>query len=267
MDVSVISRENEAFISRLKGAVNRFENKGIITPVGFVDELLYRLAENYFAESGFSEYTGLLLQPDTSRRSLVIGSLCEDDSEISYIHAKPDKFHSPTHRDYMGALMSLQIDRKLFGDLIVTENSDAYLAVWDKGDIVDYLIDTFTECGKAKLKLERVSSEKFKALEMKYERVEAVVSSFRADCIVSSIANLSRSKAKVFVESGDFKMFSAPVTDPDFRISEGDVFSLRGYGKYRFVGMLGATRRERIRIELHKFGNYIERKNTHDSTS
>ena len=267
MDVLSVSREQEAFVSRLRGAVKRFEEKGLVTRIGFVDELTYRLAKQFFSENYFHDYSAILLRPDSSRRFLTVGSTTYDESEICYVHAKPDKFHSPSHRDYMGALMSLQIDRKLFGDIAVTENSDAFFAVWDKGDIVEHLISNFTECGSSRLRLEVVSGERFKSLEIQYDRKELVVSSLRADCVFSSIANVSRSQAKRFVENGDFKVFSCSVTDSDFRISNGDVFSIRGFGKYRFIGIIGSTRSERLRIELLKFGNYIERKTTHDSTS
>ena len=267
MDISLVSRENEAFISRLKGAVSRFESKGLVTQIGFLDELTCRLAKRYFAEIGFQAFSFLYLRSDSSRLFLSVGTYFDDEVDFAYICVRPDKFHKPAHGDYMGALMALQIDRKLFGDLIVTESSDAFLVVWNKGNIVDYLIDNYNSCGKAKLTLKLIDSEKYDSLELQFIRTELIVSSLRADCIVASIANTSRSQSKHLIERGEFKLFSSSVEDPDYNVSVGDVFSLRGFGKYRFESIIGSTKRERVRIELLKFGNYIERKDSHDSTS
>lgn len=266
MDNFVQTRENDAFISRLKGAVSRFENKGLSTNIGFLDESAFSICERYFSQTCFREYFYFSLHSDSSRKFLSVGEKI-DLSEFAYIHVIPDKFHEPSHRDYMGALMSLQIDRKLFGDLLVTDKHDAFLAIWNKGDVLTHINENFLSCGKAKLKIETVSQERYSSLQMQYESEERIVTSLRADCIVSSIAETSRTQAKVIVAAGEFKLFSAPVTDVDRNISVGDIFSVKGYGKYRFDGIIGTTRRDRMRISLSKFGNYIERNRCNDSTS
>jgi len=266
MDNLAQNREKDAFISRLKGAINRFEDKGLSTDIGFLDELSYNICEQYFSQSRFCEYFYFSPHSDSSRKFLSIGEEA-DLSEFVYVHAVPDKFHNPTHQDYMGALMSLQIDRKIFGDLFVTENCDAFFVVWNQGEVLTHIYENFLSCGKAKLKLEAVSSERYSCLQMKYEHKELIVSSLRADCIVSAVINNSRARAKSVILSGDFKVFSNPMTYVDRNISVGEVFSVRGYGKYRFDGVVGTTHRDRMRISLSKFGNYIERNRCNDSTS
>ncbi len=246
-------------MSRIKGAVKRFEDKGEFTRIGFVDEAALRLSEQFFRDTGFFTFCFTSSFSDASRKFLTIGTFYDDEIQFAYLRLSCDKFHSPSHRDYMGALMGLGIDRKMFGDLIVTANSTAYLVVWDKGDIVEYLSSEFTSSGRAKLRLDRVEAQVLEALEMQYVPIEVIVTSLRADCVVSSIANFSRSQSKAFIESGDFKLFSNPSLEPDRILSCGDVFSVKGFGKYRFDEILGQTRRERIKIKLLKYGNYIER--------
>ena len=246
-------------MSRLKGAVKRFEDKGEVTEIGFLDENYIFIAQKYFQSLGFCEYTFESSWGDATRMFLSVGTYYNEQLSFAYLRFSPDKFHAPSHRDYMGALMSLGIDRKMFGDLIVTNNSVAFLSVWDKGDIVSYLMNEFLACGRAKLKCERVDVSSFDALQLQYEKREIIVSSLRADCIVSSLAGVSRSQAKGIVENGDFKISSSAVFEPDRVLVPSEVFSLRGYGKYRLSEIIGQTRKERIRIELLKFGNYIER--------
>lgn len=254
-----INVDNDALISRLKGAIRAYENKYISTNIGFVDELTQRLCESYFKENCFSCYSYFSPHDDSTRRFLTVGDLELDESELVYIHAVPDKFHQPTHRDYMGALMSLKIDRKLFGDILTTNYGDAFLVFWNKSDVLAYITDSFVSCGSARLTLKEITRERYNSLEMQYEEIGLIVSSLRADCIVAAISNLSRAKACEIIKAGDFKVFSTSVYSVDFNISDGDVFSVRGFGKFRYNGVLGSTRRERMRISLLKFGNYIER--------
>lgn len=253
-------------MSRLKGGIKRFEAKYEPTDIGFVDEHAYFLAQSFFVENDFIEWSVFSPREDSTRRFLTVG-YGSTEPDLVYVHAVPDKFHSPSHSDYMGALMSLQIDRKLFGDIIVTDSSDAYFVVWNKGDVVSHLIDSFVSCGRAKLSLELTDADKFSSLVLQFDELDLLVTSLRVDCIISAIANTSRTQAKNVVASGDFKLFSSPVTDCDYQLRVGDIFSLRGFGKYRFDGIIGTTRRDRLRIALSKFGKYIERNRCHDCTS
>ncbi len=259
MDPNTSLRENDAFVARIKGAVKRFEDKGEITRIGFLDQTQIDLAEKYFRDTGFLQFSFHFSRDDCIRKFLSVGTYYDEELPLVYLKFRPDKFHSLAHRDYMGALMAQGIDRKLFGDLLVNESSTAYLVVWDKGDIVRYLLENFSSSGRARVYIEEASQKDFDRLEMQYETVEIIVSSLRADCVTASLAKLSRTQAKEYILKGDFKLYSVSVFDSDRLLSCGDVFSLRGIGKFRFEKIVGQTRRERIRIKLLKFGNYIER--------
>ena len=254
------SRESETFLLHVKGAVNRFEKTNTPTCIGFADEVTRDACFDFFKKSGFCDFAFISVCDYSERQFLVIGDTYVFDGEIVCLRACPDKFHTPSHRDYMGAVMNLGLERKMFGDIIVTDELNAFFTVWDKGDIVAYLFDNFTSCGRAKIKLERVSNSVFETLELQYIETDILTTSLRADCVVSSISGMSRSQSKEFILSGGLKLNSQTVFDVDRVFAQGDVFSIKKYGKYRFDSFLGQSRRDRLRIRLLKYGNYIERK-------
>lgn len=251
------THENFSFLSKLSGAVRNFENKGASSQIGFVDEATYSLAKGFFCDNSFKEYSFISLRKDSVRKFLVIG---DEHPDFVYVCARPDKFHFPSHRDYMGALMSLGIDRKFFGDILVSENFSAYFTVWNNSKMPDYVFNSFTSCAGAKIRLEYIDSEEYNSLQMQFEDMEILVPSLRIDCFATAITGKSRSQVKSFIENGNFKLFSSPVLNPSAVISIGDVFSIKGYGKFIFFDTAGTTRRDKLRIVLKKFGNYIERK-------
>lgn len=254
------SRELETFLLHVKGAVTRFEKNAVPACIGFADEAIKDECIEYFRKSGFCDYTFITTSQDCQRQFLVVGDTYVCDGEIVYLRACPDKFHTPSHKDYMGAIMNLGLERKMFGDIIVTDENNAFFTVWNKGDVLPFLYENFTSCGRAKIKLEQVSSKDFELLELQYVETDVVTTSLRADCIVSAITGMSRSQSKEFISDGGLKLNSRPVSDVDRVFLQGDVFSLKRYGKYRFDSFLGQSRRDRMRIRLLKYGNYIERK-------
>lgn len=251
--------ERDSLISRLNGAVKRYRATGVSTTIGFVDEILQEYAKTFFRENVFEDYNFFCPRIESKRAFLTVGDYVLFEEEITYIRAIPDKFHLPSHRDYMGALMSLGIDRKYFGDLLVTDRSNAYFPLWNKTDISIHLFDSFLSCGSAKISLETVDKEEYVDLELNYEEKIIIVSSFRADCFVASITGFSRTQAKRLIENGDFKVSSHSVFLPDALLKQGCDFSIKGFGKYKFDNIIGETRKERIRIKLLKYGNYTER--------
>ncbi len=254
------SRESDAFLLHAKGAVTRFEKTSAPTCVGFTDEVTRDACVEYFAKNAFQDYAFISTSKDCQRQFLVIGDTNVFDGEIVYLRARPDKFHAPSHKDYMGAVMNLGLERKMFGDIIVTDELNAFFTVWNKGDILAFLFENLISCGRAKIYLEQVSNKDFEMLELQYVETNVLATSLRADCVVSAITGMSRSQSKEFILSGGLKLNSQPVLDIDRVFSQGDVFSLKRYGKYRFDSFLGQSRRDRMRIRLLKYGNYIERK-------
>ena len=75
----------------------------------------------------------------------------------------------------------------------------------------------------------------------------------RADCVVAALCNTSRERAKSLILQGLVEVNYETLSKPDAEISEGDIVSVRGEGKFRVNGTDGTTRRGRLRLSAEKY--------------
>ena len=83
--------------------------------------------------------------------------------------------------------------------------------------------------------------------------IEGTVASFRLDCIFALALKTSREKARTIISSKEVNINYFPVNKPDYLLKENDVFSIRGFGKFRFESINGSTKKNRIHITLKKY--------------
>ena len=76
------------------------------------------------------------------------------------------------------------------------------------------------------------------------------VSSMRVDNIVSAVTGLSREKSKELILSGLVSVNHFSCSKISRTINEGDKLTVRGKGKYEICGVLGNTKKHRIRISI-----------------
>ena len=159
-------------------------------------------------------------------------------------------FSSPTHRDYLGALMSLGLKREKFGDLIIKENL-CYLAV--KEELSEYIISNLKGIGHSPCKVEIVNIYDEAIPEFDFEDLSLVISSNRLDCIVSALTNLSRTKSMEIIQSGKVLVDYRTIKDKDRAIVDETIITIRGYGKFKYAGQSGVTGSGRMRVAFKKF--------------
>ena len=169
----------------------------------------------------------------------------KEDFEIvvcKIIYAK--NFEKLTHRDILGALMSLGIKRELFGD-IVEKDKDFYLAV-DR-DIYEYLKDHLSMIKRSKVKFVEWDEE----IEVKNDYLvkSFIVSSFRLDKIISSFYKISRQKAAEFIRAGHVKVNHKPVEQINYLCNNKDIISFKKHGRVMFVDCNKQTRSDNYVVE------------------
>ncbi len=169
----------------------------------------------------------------------------EEDFPIALIAMEPrvQKFaDNLTHRDFLGALMNLGIERDMIGDIIVSDNT-GYVFVVSR--MADLIIESITSVKRTSVKCSLISDLPDHA-RPQIRRQSLNISSERADAVIARTFNLARSAAKdLFAED---KVFVNGQTSrgAGASLSEGDVVSVRGYGKLIFYGISGETRKGRL---------------------
>ncbi len=178
-----------------------------------------------------------------------------DGGEISG-HAVPvliegSAYSELSHRDYLGSVLSLGIERDSIGDIDLITPSSAYVFALEGASRL--LIREMSSVGREKVTASpAVLPEGFRAAK-EYEPVSGTVMSLRLDGVVRVLCSVSREDAATLVSSGDVSVNYVVVTKPDSSLEPGDVISVRGYGKFIFDGDRGVNRRGRLRIDARKF--------------
>lgn len=151
-----------------------------------------------------------------------------------------------THRDFLGALMNLGIKRELLGDIIVSENT-GYLFCLEQ--IKDYIIDNLS-----RLKHTTVSVSELEQLPdtavTEPESRQVIVSSLRLDALISAVYRLSRSESnKLFLQDRVF-VNSKATANNSYQLRDGDIISVRGFGRIYYISQLKTTKKNRIVVEI-----------------
>ena len=164
------------------------------------------------------------------------------------------KFASPGHRDLLGAVMGLGIDRDTTGDIAMGEYKGgpcAYLFALE--EVAGYIAASLEGAGRASLKVE-VAEETPALLLQEGTEMRLTVQQERLDAVVAAACRLSRAEAQRLVNGGLVKLNHEVNLHTDAKLSEGDVLSVRGHGRLRIDAFDGESRRGRQVVRVFKYG-------------
>ena len=159
-------------------------------------------------------------------------------------------FASLTHRDFMGAILALGIERAVLGEIVVTEEG---ALTFTTPEMAVYLTENLKKIGRDTVKIKKIQPDPQTEIPRKYGTVSVTAASPRMDGVVRALTNLSREDAAALVRAGMVERNYNPVLDVDKQIQPGDVVTIRGYGKYRIDRTDEETKRGRRRIVCRKY--------------
>lgn len=154
------------------------------------------------------------------------------------------------HRDVLGALMGLGIERDTIGDINVSDGKIFFTAL---REIVPYILQNFASAGRVHMSLTEISPEQAEIKEMPSKLISATVSALRLDSIVSAGFHLSREKSAQLIKSGSVTLDHLQCMKPDKTAEENSVITVRGSGKIVLSEVRGETKKGRIAITIKKF--------------
>ena len=155
-----------------------------------------------------------------------------------------------SHRDFLGAILGLGLDREKVGDLLVGDGVCDVLAL---EEIAEFLLLHLDQAGRGKLKTAPLPLDRLEPPEVKVKQIRDTVSSLRLDAVAASGFSLSRGKAAELISSGKFQLNYRECAKPDHAVAEGDVMSCRGLGKCAVKAVGGTSKKGRIMIELERY--------------
>ena len=164
------------------------------------------------------------------------------------------KFSNPGHRDLLGAVMGLGIERETTGDIAMGEYRGERCAyLFALSDMADYIAASLEGAGRASVKV-CVAREAPALIPPEGQALRLTVQSERLDAVLAAACRLSRSEAQRLIAAGLVKLNHAVNTRADALLGEGDLISARGHGRVRVDAFEGQSRRGRRVVRAFKYG-------------
>ena len=177
-------------------------------------------------------------------------ALYEEDSPLVCLRATFFDGDTPSHRDFLGALMGEGIARETLGDICVGKGQCDFFVTQE---IAPYILQNFTGAGRTKVHLERIPLRDVSVPEPETKEIKDTVASVRLDSVISSGFRVGRSAAAQYVSAGKVAIDGLPCEKPDKTVDEGAKISVRGLGKIRLRTVGGQTKKGRISIIIDRY--------------
>lgn len=151
-------------------------------------------------------------------------------------------FAAPSHRDFLGSLMGMGIERECVGDILV-RGEQAWFFLTPA--IAPHVLDSMVHVGRDGVSLSEIDFEALPHFEAELKEVTFTVQSLRIDAVVSGIWKTSRSSVQDLVLRGDVTLNYFPCLDKDASVQTGDMISLRHHGKAKILSADGKSKKGR----------------------
>lgn len=248
--------ERELLSKRFRELANKSYNSGIYIFtdfLGLAEEAIFNETKKDFIGVKYTQFGGA---PKAERKIVRFGDAeslgYTEDFPIVCIKAEPvsQKFADKlTHRDFLGAILNLGIERSKLGDIPILDNV-GYIFV--KEEIAPFILAELRKVKHTDMKLSVVSSlpegELYKTARRKIQAVGE-----RIDAVVAKVFNLSREEAK--------SLFLKRLVFTDGRLcentsyipKENEVISVRGHGRFIYLGYETTTKKGKLNIEVEVY--------------
>lgn len=153
-------------------------------------------------------------------------------------------FHKLNHKDFLGALLGLGINRDTIGDILIHND---LVQVVVKKEVGEYILYNLKKVGRQNVKVKEIRKRDLKPSKLDFEEKYVTLSSNRIDSLISSAYNLSRNDSSALINSEKVKLNWEPINKNSVEVFEGDVISVRGYGRFTIDSFEGISKKGRIK--------------------
>lgn len=246
--------DDRILLAKLWDKISRGMQKNILVHTGFLSPREQQMAQFLFGnEDGLCFFGGY---SEAERRMLVfLPDYCDEsalyeEGPVSCLEASFYHTETPSHRDFLGALMGSGIVRECIGDILV---ADRHAHFFVTRDIAPFILQNFEKAGRTALKLQEVPFSSFQLPEQKLCQLKDTVASLRLDSILSAGFRISRSVASEYIAAGKVAIDGLYCEKADRMVIEGSKLSVRGLGKIQLTQIGHTTKKGRIAVTIHRY--------------
>ena len=154
-----------------------------------------------------------------------------------------------SHRDYLGAILNLGIDRCKLGDILIEDN---YAIIFVHQSLRNFIMEELCRIRHTSVCITEIHAEDV-TYQPKTKEISGTVSSLRLDSLLSLAFSSSRSKLVAYIENGKVFVNGKLVTSNGYQIKEDDIISVRGLGRFQFKELVSETKKGRFYVKIHLY--------------
>lgn len=246
----MFNNQNTPFQKRILEFQRICDHKGIFarTPFLSLDEQdeLRKASSRYeiMEDGGFenAERKQMILKP--------FGYTGNCSFSITILKSKYNSsFAKLTHRDVLGAIMALGVEREVVGDILI-END--FIAIALSTSIAKYIKEQLLQIGRCGVSFEECNERLTIMQNIKYS--EMIISSMRLDRVTAALAHTSRTQAQQLIAMGNVSIGGTPCLDGSKQVECGNRISIRHCGKFVIGEISGMSRKDNFIV---RYGKYI----------
>ena len=155
------------------------------------------------------------------------------------------------HRDILGALMALGIERETVGDILVDEAVAAFVCLPELGG---FIIENFTKAGRVGLEVSTIGLDELPTRKEELTIITDTVASPRLDAVLSAAFGMSRTKAAELIVAGRVSFNHQVCLRTDKEVGADSLLSVRGLGRAKLLEIGGMSRKGRSFIKIGIYG-------------
>ena len=151
------------------------------------------------------------------------------------------------HRDILGAIMALGIERDTIGDIVSVENTAVLVCLPELGG---YIIENLKKAGRVGIDISEIGLTDLPARQEELSIKTDTVASLRLDAVLCAAFGFSRTKAAELIAAGRVSFDHVVCFQPAKELCEGALLSVRGLGRAKLLETVGVSRKGRIFIKI-----------------
>ena len=255
-----MTKSEEQFRQRILDLAETAERRGVPTCTDFMNLNELDIFHNTIRKAPYVKWR---LSGGYAKAERQLAAFIPD---ALYLYGKEDAFQPPiaclkieplnqrfaetlSHRDYLGSILNLGIDRSVTGDILV-EESHAYLFCLEK--IAEFLCAELVRVRHTSVRCTRHEGD-IAEIPLHTEQIQGTVASLRLDALLSLAFRESRNSMAGLIEEGLVFVNGKCITSNGYQIRDMDMISARGKGRFQYMGLLSETKKGRLLVRLERY--------------
>ncbi len=251
--ISDASEEDALLRARIEDACHLCDVRSCPRFVGFLDEHRQAVARAVLREKGVTDFLFFGGYAEAERTVLgVFPSFLPPDEALFPVQAVGFSYRASaelTHRDFLGALLGTGIRRDKLGDIVCSTGETVVLA---DEEIAPYLAQTVTKICREGVKV-IYPYEREITVVREFRTLEDTVPSPRLDAVLRVALRTSREEAARRIAAGAVSVNHLATESASLTVSEGDILSVRGAGRFRVARIGPPTKKGRLFVCLEQY--------------